>query len=288
MAKPKIYFHTILLTVIASFASCTPQPQQPDHTIYVSILPLRGVLYAIVGEDFPIEVLVPSGASPETFEPTPQQFIALNRAQFVFSVGWIDFETTLLDKIADKAKIIPLNKGINPIAGTCSHTVHDHHHAHGVDPHIWTSPKALQRMAANAYEAIHRAYPDSGKYEANYLKLRDELIELDNRVALQIAAGNTRVFVIYHPALTYYARDYGLQQIAIEDDGKEPSARHLAQLIRQARANNIRNIFYQSQFPASTVEIIANDIGAKAVQIDPLREDIVENINTITSLITGQ
>lgn len=288
MTNRKIHFHAILLAVLASLASCAPQPQQSDRTIYVSILPLRGILHSIVDEDFPIEVLVPAGASPETFEPTPQQYIALNRAQFVFSVGLIDFETSLLDKIADKTKVVPLNQGIEPISGTCSHTAHGHHHAHGVDPHIWTSPKALQHMAARAYEVIHRAYPDSGKYEANYLKLRDELLELDNRVAQRIAASDTRIFVIYHPALTYYARDYGLQQIAIEEDGKEPSARHLARLIRQARANNVRNIFYQSQFPASTVEVIANDIGVEAVQIDPLREDIVTNIEEITRLITKQ
>lgn len=277
---------SILLLAALWFASCTPK-QQSNDTIYVSILPLRGLIYNIIGDDFPIEVLVPAGASPETFEPTPQQFIALNRAQLIFSVGLLDFETTLLDKIENRENIIRLNQGIEPITGTCSHATH-HHHTHGVDPHIWTSPKALQRMAANAYEVIHRIYPDSGRYETNYRKLRAELIELDERIAQQIETSGVEVFIIYHPALTYYARDYGLQQIAIEDDGKEPSARHLARLIQLARAQKVRNIFYQSQFPASTVEVIANDIGAEVVQIDPLREDIVANIEEVTRLITAR
>ena len=109
--------------------------------------------------------LVPPGASPETFEPTPRQFVELNKAQLIFNVGLIDFETTLLGKVGDQAKVVNLSRGIDLIAGSCSHGHHghDHGHAHGVDPHVWTSPKALQTMAANAYEAIRNAYPDSVK-----------------------------------------------------------------------------------------------------------------------------
>lgn len=271
--------------------ACTSQPAQQE-TIYVSILPLRGLVHEIVGEDLPIEVLVPAGASPETFEPTPRQFIALNQARLVMNVGLLDFEAVLLEKIEDRKKIVNLNKNIKLIAGTCSHAKHseceNRHHAHGIDPHIWTSPKALSQMAANAYEAIRRTYPDSVKYEINYRKLKQRLADLDSTVTHKIAASGVRMFVIYHPALTYYARDYGLQQIAIEEDGKEPSARHLAQLIEVAREGNVRNIFFQSQFPASVVEVIANDIGAKAVQIDPLCENAIGNIEMITDLITAQ
>ena len=92
-------------------------------------------------------------------------------------------------------------------------------------------------------------------------------------------------FIIYHPALTYYARDYGIRQEAIEADGKEPSARRLTELIRQARRDGIRRIFYQNQFPASVVEVIARDIDADYVEIDPLREDVIANIDAITDSI---
>ena len=91
-------------------------------------------------------------------------------------------------------------------------------------------------------------------------------------------------FIIYHPALTYYARDYGLRQIAIEADGKEPSAKQLTQLIRQAREDGVRRILYQSQFPAS--EVIARDIDAEYAEVDPLREDVIANIEEITGIIT--
>ncbi len=293
MKKYGIHLFSIFLIAISlcGTEACTPQSAERE-TIYVSILPLRGLVHEIVGDDLPIEVLVPAGASPETFEPTPRQFIALNQARMVMNVGLLDFETALLEKIEDRQKIVDLNRNIKLISGTCSHIKSSesekHHHAHGIDPHIWTSPKALLQMAANAYEAIRRTYPDSTKYETNYRKLKQKLVDLDSTVNRKIEASGVRMFVIYHPALTYYARDYGLRQVAIEEDGKEPSARHLARLIEVAREGNIRNIFFQSQFPASVVEVIANNIGAKAVQIDPLCENAIGNIETITDLITAQ
>ncbi len=311
--KKLIFIVTALL-----FASCGNRPRPTDEdTFYVSILPLRHIVQSIVGDDFPIEVLVPPGASPETFEPTPRQFIGLNRARSIFSVGLIDFETALLDKLESPEKIVDLSSGIELIAGTCSHghasgkkTEHypatkadtnhtcdhaecdhstcnhtEHRHAHGIDPHIWTSPRALQRMAANAYEAIERLYPDSAKYAANYATLQQRLQALDARTSEKIAHSSVKYFIIYHPALTYYARDYGLEQIAIEHEGKEPSARSLARLIRQAREDKVDKIFYQSQFPASAVEIIAKDIDARSVRIDPLCEDVIANIDAITDQI---
>lgn len=278
----------IICILSLSLTACAPQQPAGEHTLYVSILPLRGLVGNIVGDDFDIEVLVPPGASPETFEPTPRQFVALNNARLIFNVGLIDFETTLMSKVEDRQKVVNLSDSVELIAGSCSHCGHGHAHPHGVDPHIWTSPKALQQMAANAYEAIRRVYPDSVKYEKNYRRLTEKLRELDREVADRIAKSGVDRFVIYHPALTYYARDYGLQQIAIEADGKEPSARQIAQLIRAAREDGVRRIFYQSEFPASTVEVIAEDIGAEPVEIDPLREDVFANLLEITELITAQ
>lgn len=277
----------IFSLLIAGFLSaCSPQPASQEKTLYVSILPIRSLVKEIVGEDFRIEVLVPPGASPETFEPTPRQFIGLNEAQLVFNVGLLEFETALLDKIEDRTKIVDLSRGIVRIEGSCAHAGRNgSDHAHGVDPHVWTSPRALQRMAENAYEAIHARWPDSAKYTANHARLQEELRQLDLRTAEKIARSGIRYFIIYHPALTYYARDYGLRQEAVEADGKEPSAKRLTALIRQARKDGIGRILYQSQFPVSVVETIARDIGAECTEIDPLREDAIANIDSITDLI---
>ena len=279
----KIYI-TLLIAILCG--GCTSRRPADGEPLYVSILPLRSLVQGIVGDDFDIEVLVPPGASPETFEPTPRQFVGLNKARMVFNVGLIDFETTLLAKVEDQAKVVDLSRGIELIAGTCSHGSHGHTHTHGIDPHVWTSPRALQKMAENAYEAIREAYPDSVKYETNYRLLQQELKALDERTAARIAASDVEYFIIYHPALTYYARDYGLRQIAIEADGKEPSAKQLTQLIRQAREDGVRRILYHSQFPASAVEVIARDIDAEYAEVDPLREDVIANIEEITGIIT--
>ena len=277
----------IFSLLIAGFLSaCSPQPASQEKTLYVSILPIRSLVKEIVDEDFRIEVRVPPGASPETFEPTPRQFIGLNEAQLVFNVGLLEFETALLDKIEDRTKIVDLSRGIVRIEGSCAHAGRNgSDHAHGVDPHVWTSPRALQRMAENAYEAIHARWPDSAKYTANHARLQEELRQLDLRTAEKIARSGIRYFIIYHPALTYYARDYGLRQEAVEADGKEPSAKRLTALIRQARKDGIGRILYQNQFPVSVVETIARDIGAECTEIDPLREDAIANIDSITDLI---
>ena len=284
-----MYKFAIYLSAVMLLSACTMNKQQNDNTLYVSIRPLQSLVEDIVGGDFKIEVLVPAGASPETFEPTPRQFVGLNKAQLVFNVGLIDFETALLSKMEQQEKVVDLSRGIDRIEGSCSHghSGHGDKHVNGVDPHVWTSPKALQVMAANAYEAIRKAYPDSVKYETNYKRLQEELHALDVRTAEKIARSGVEYFIVYHPALTYYARDYGLRQVAIEADGKEPSARQLTAIIRQAREDGVRRIFYQNQFPASTVEVIARDIDAEYVAIDPLGSDAIANIDTITDLITA-
>lgn len=291
--------HSIMALLAAlSLAACTPEPEPERETLCVSILPLRSLVGEIVGDDFRIDVLVPSGASPETFEPTPRQIVALDKARMIFGIGLLDFEVSLLQKIENREKLVILSRGIKLLEGTCAHARHHdtvdggraeedaHNHAHGIDPHVWTSPKALQRMAANAYEKIHAAWPDSVKYTENYHRLAEKLQELDRRTAGKITRSGVKAFIVYHPALTYYARDYGIRQEAVETDGKEPSAKRLAELIRMAREEGIHKIFYQKQFPVSVVETIARDIDARAVEFDPLREDVIANIDSITDLIT--
>ena len=342
----KLVLKLLVCACIGSLCSCAQPAQPEEETLYVSILPLKSIVGGIVGDDFDVRVLVPAGASPETFEPTPRQFVDLNRARLIFNVGLIEIETTLLGKIEARDKVVDLSRGIDLIAGSCSHAhgkvaradelhaaamseeqqtagtaatpeeqqtagshaaampgerqlagrhaatpapqAHGHSHAHGIDPHIWTSPRALQHMTANAYEAIHALWPDSVKYTENHARLQEQLAALDARTAGKIAASGVRYFIIYHPALTYYARDYGLQQVAIAADGKAPSARALARLLEQARRDSVRPIFYQSQFPASAVEVIARDIEAQSVAIDPLKEDVIANIDSLTDLIVAQ
>lgn len=285
MKRIHIFIYT--LAIVALLASSCRNEHKYDNTLFVSIAPIKQIVTEIVGDDFDVEILVPAGASPETFEPTPKQFIALNDSRLIFSTGLLDFENNLLGKLQDKSKIVDLSKGIEPIAGSCSH----HHHgkccSHGIDPHIWCSPKELMVMAENAFEAISAAMPDSvSKYEPRYAALCQRLLELDEEVAEMCRCSSNSYFIIYHPALTYFARDYGIEQVSIEHEGKETSAKRLSEIISTARRDGVKRVFYQSQFPRSSVEIVCEDIGAEAVEIDPLKEDVIHEIRRITSLIT--
>ena len=293
MKRTFTHLSIILLSVIAAstvICGCGSSNRKAENngkeSLFVTIGPLRQIVSGIVGEDFNIEVLVPAGASPESFEPTPRQFISLNKSKAVFAIGLIDFERNLTSKIKEQSKVAYLSHGIELIAGSCSHNHHGHHCHHGIDPHIWTSPVALKVMAQNAYNTIAAIYPDSAKYKANYELLSAQLDSLDRSVRTMCEGARVRRFIIYHPALTYLARDYGLEQISIEHEGKEPSAKRLADIIDNARTDGTTRLFYQSTYPRSTVEVIAKDINAEPVEIDPLREDIFDNIREITRLIT--
>jgi zinc transport system substrate-binding protein len=290
----------------------------------VSIEPLRYIVEEIAGDDFRVVVLTPPGANPETYEPTPAQMGAAEDALLLFSTGLVAFECELTRRLPAPERAVDLSEGIALIEADHTHekgsgadhgrkaadnhrhsrdvetdhgqkTADDHTHdpagsgaahAHlGADPHIWMSPRALARMARTAYGRIHELYPDSLSYSANYERLKERLETLDAEVSRRLAASPVRAFMILHPGLTYYARDYGLRQIAIERDGKEPSARQLAETVAEARAAGVTRVFYQNEFPVRTVEVAAAEIGSHAVEIDILGYDVPGNIMKITELI---
>ena len=281
----KYYLIIILsLYVTTLLGSCTKAKEESDFV--VTIAPIKHIVEQITCGDFSVSVLVPQGASPETFEPTPKQIADLNDAELVFSTGLIEFERSLLEQADKGNNIVNLSQDIELIEGHCSHA-HHHGHHHSIDPHIWTSPRRVKQMAHNAYNAIMELYPDSVKYTVAYKDLCRRLDSLDAQCERMISQSNTEAFVIYHPALTYYAQDYNIEQIAIEHEGKEPSAKHIATIIDRSRNLGVKNILYQSEFPKSVVEVIANDIGVHAVEITPLEEDVEKNILAITEAITG-
>ena len=129
---------------------CAEQKITPDNNIIsVSIPPLTSIVKEIIGDDFEIQTLVPAGVSPETYEPTPKQFINARNSKLLFNTGLLDFEQKITSKIANKESIIDLHNGVDLITGACSHCSGSHNHSHGVDPHIWTSPKALEVIVGN-------------------------------------------------------------------------------------------------------------------------------------------
>ena len=297
MTKSIIKVAAIALAVVLT--ACGGK-QQSSREIIVSIEPLRYLVEQITQGDMEVGVLVPAGASPETFDPTPRQMAEVDDAKLLLTTGLIDFEKNLLERIGDKDKMVNLSRGIDLIEGEHSHAeaTHEHHehhehhaegahhaHHHGVDPHIWTSPRELKIMARNAYEAIATHYP-TADYEAGYEAIMQRLEELDSYCQKCFEAADTKAFVIYHPALGYLARAYGLEQIAIENDGKEPSARQIGQIIDSAREKGVKVLLYQVEFPRSVVDVVAKDMGVEAMQINPLAENPIATIEEITRLIS--
>ena len=266
-----------------------------ERIVSVTIEPQRYFAEKIAGDKFKINCVVPAGQSPETYDPTPQQMVQVGKSQGYLRIGSIGFEQAWMDNIRNNnpgLKVFDLSEGIDLLKSPEEEEEHDHHHHHhpgGVDPHTWSSISGAKVIAKNTLDAFVSLDPENKEYyQANYEQLTKEIGETEKTVSSLLHSLDNKTFIIYHPALTYYARAYGIEQVAIEQDGKEPSAKRLARLIEQARRDSIRVVFYQSQFPASTVEVIAEDIGAQSVRIDPLAEDVVGNISYITDLITAE
>ena len=273
------------ITIALLFCACAKQTDKNDKNSWiVSIPPLKYIAESITEQDFPVEILLPPGATPETYEPTPAQMTALSDSRLVFTTGLIDFERQLSERFSNtiaENRIVNLSENISLITGEHNHTGHK-----GTDPHIWTSPAALKQMASTAYRQIALLYPDSTRYAVNYRNLLSRLDSLDRTLRTRFSASDKKYFLIYHPALTYMARDYGIEQIPLEEDGKEPSVDRLQKIIRQAQNDGIRKLFYQSQFSRASVVAVASEIGAEAIEIDPLQENVVENLNRIANQIS--
>lgn len=279
-----IYKVLSLVALTTLLLACGGRSEHHNADIIVSIEPLKYIVEEITEGDFRVDVLVPQGTSPETFDPAPRQIMALDKAQMVFAVGLIDFEQALLKRVGKN--ITNLSDGVELMAGACSHA-HEGHHHHGIDPHIWTSPRELKIMAYNTHKRIMQQYPDSVKYTKAYEALVQELDSLDRECELKISTSDTKAFAIYHPALTYYARAYNIEQIAIEADGKEPSAKHIANIIDKAHDKAIRTLLYQVEYPRSVVDVVAKDMGIEPKEINPLASNPLQFIKDVTNAITG-
>ena len=275
-----------ILSLCLVIVGCSSTKRTDNKSIFVTIPPLQKLVSEVTCGDFEIEILVPEGASPESYEPTSQQIARLSDAEFIFEIGLIDFEKSLTRHIDNSSRLVNLSEGIELIEGSCSHHHHGHHHSHGVDPHIWTSPRALAHMVRNIESALRTTYPDSAKYFDATERITARLEALDKACAERIETSDTKAIMIYHPAYTYLARDYAIEQITIEQEGKEPTPRQLTTMIEKARTMGIKRIFHQPQYSPDKLRSIAEEIDAEIVVCDPLSRDIEAEINKVVELIT--
>ncbi len=266
--------------------------------VFVSIAPQKWLAAKVGGNMVSVHVLVPAGQEPEDFEPTPKQVAILAKSSVWFTVG-MPFEKQLVERVrpsATKLKIIDSTQDIKkfPMVG------HDEHHQQragqhpgadrdeleGIDPHVWLSPPNLQKMGATMATAMIAADPDHRQaYEGNLSQLKAELEQLHRRIAAQLAPFAGSRFFVFHPAFGYFARTYNLQQEAVEIEGKSPTPRQLSGLIEQARAEKVKVIFVQPQFDQKSAKVVASAIGGRVVPLDPLAENVAENLQVMADRI---
>ena len=239
--------------------------------IAVSILPQINFVEKIGQDKVQVFAMIPPGASPATYEPTPGQLRDLSQAKMYVRIGHIPFEKAWMNKIMDASKgmkLVDSSQGIEII---------------GNDPHIWLSPKLVKIQAENIYNGLVAIDPKNKDYYAeNKNKFIQEIDNLNKEIATTLSGINSRKFMIFHPSWGYFAKDYGLEQIPIEIEGKEPSADDIFKLIETAKANGIKVIFAAPQFSTKSAEVIAKEIGGKVIFVDPLARDYTTNMQIVS------
>ena len=274
-----------------------PPIQTPTETpnslvdLTVSIMPQKYFVEKIGGKNVRVNVMIPPGVDLHSYEPKPQQLQALNNAEAYITVG-VAFETAWMDRIKAANQtmlIIDSSQGIERIP------MLEHHHedgeTHGVeetlDPHIWLSPKLVKIQAQNIYNGLVKIDPQrQAEYQANLNQFITEIDQLDQQISQKLTPLKNRKFMVFHPAWGYFAKDYNLEQQAIEVGGQEPSAAELADLISEAKQENIKIIFTQPEFSPRSAETIAQEIGGKVVMISDLDENWSDNLLKVSETLS--
>lgn len=264
--------------------------------VTVSIPPQAHFVEAIGGEHVDVQVMVPANAEPVTYEPTPRQMAALSQAKLYFAIG-VPFEQGWLPRFqAANAEMTT----VDTIANIRRHPMvsHDDHAGHdknepgderaGADPHVWLSPALVRLQAESIRDALIQADPDHAQaYHQGFRRFVEQIHAVDEAILASLAdlPADSRRFLVFHPAFGYFARSYGLEQMAIEVEGKEPGPRELARIIDNARGHGIRVIFIEPQFAHGAARTIAREIGGEVLTLDPLARDWTAGMQAIAATL---
>jgi len=283
----------LLVTLMLCFFSLS---QADAFQVTVSILPLKYFVEKIAGERVEVSVMVKPGASPATYEPTPRQMARLSQSKIYFAVG-VPFENVWLEKFAaarPSMHIVHTDENIVKIPlAAHSHAAEDHsdeHHPGIQDPHIWLSPPLVRILSETIRDALISIDPAHAyQYRKNYLMWAREISTCDSRIIslLQDRAPGNNMFMVYHPSWGYFAKAYGLRQIPIEMEGKEPGPREFAEVLKLAKEKAIKVIFVQPQFSERSAQTVAGEISGTLVKADPLAYRWSENLVAVAGAFTS-
>lgn len=262
------------LLLLISIISCGRENEPARKIITVSIAPFKYFVEGIGGKTFEVNIMVPAGANPHIYEPFPDQVNKLRKSVAYISDGYLGFEMTWLDRFYEmnrKMKKLSLGKVIDPII---SENHHEGNQTEDADPHYWVSPVCAFKMASSVRDLLIELDPaNREQYDRNYNILTEKIKEVDSKARELSLSGTKKAFMIYHPNLGYLARDYGLEEIAVEYEGKEPTPSRLVKLIDRAKKEKLNVILVQREYDTKNARSIADEAGARVVIIDPLSED---------------
>ena len=273
----KRFLYLIILCVILAGCKGTPQKQADSGkasgtekpAVTVTISPYKYFVDQIAQGKVDVNVMVSNGNNPETYEPYAQQMMELSKSALYLKVGSIGFEQTWMKKLQDNApemKVIDTSVGIKPAKTPGGN----------IDPHVWMSCSNARIIASNILKALSELEPkNKAFFEKNYQSLLSIIDKRDSTIkeSFKKDPDLVRKFVIYHPILTYFARDYQLEQLAIEEEGREPSAAQLKSLIERARKEKIKFCLIQAEFANRNTTTFINESHTKPMDINPLQGD---------------
>lgn len=255
--------------------------EEKKISAFVSILPQAEFVERVGGPHVDVQVLVGPGQSPATYEPGPQQMARLGEARVLFRIG-TPFEKGFIDRVAGLYKdleVVDTRRGV-PLR------YFERKGREVPDPHIWLDPSLVSIQAANICESLSRLLPEKRPvFEKNLASFQEDLSKVDRRIAKVLAPLKGSKFYVFHPAFGYFGDRYGLTQVAVEIEGKEPTPRQLAGLIQQAKDDGVKVIFVQPQYAKKHAETIAGEIGGAVVPINPLPRNYLENLENIAELL---
>jgi zinc transport system substrate-binding protein len=277
-------FFSVIISSLLLFSALFPSLYGEDRLMLISVAPYLEVAKKLGGSDIEVQVIVPAGASSHTYEPTPKQILQATKAQIFFRIGE-PFEERAARAILyqnPNLVIVDLRDDLDLIFESYLSEEPDKQHYHGHDPHIWTSPRMMQQQVEYMAEALQAIYPElKEKIAFNAKTLLQDLVDLDLKIA-QILQGKEGSYVfVSHPAYGYFCRDYNLNQVAIEFEGKEPTQKQMNILVKEARMLGISRIFTQPQYGFKGPDLIARQIGAKLITLDPYSPDYFASMTHI-------
>ena len=259
--------------------------------VQASVPPIAALAEAVGGSRVEVHSLLRPGDNPVTFAPTPRQLARLADSRLFVAIG-VPFEKIWLPRIRQlnsKLQVLDLRAGLDDaLLPAHRHAGEDPHSHDAPDPHLWTNPIALIHMSRTLRDALIRLDPDHADgYRQRQAALASRLQALDHALKTQLEPIKNRDFLVFHPAWGYFARRYGLHQIAIEHEGKQGGARWMAELIERARKGGIQVIVVQPQFDRRLAQQIAQAIDGHVVSIDPLAHDIENSLRRLARVIAG-